>query len=100
MNGTSPVAYSADLAANAAGMTAAALIAARLAGRVAAREVIADGKAVALSARPSGSGWRPRADRYPEAACQSAWNCAGESWSSASCPHICGHWNRFDGRFR
>ena len=34
MNGLSPVEYSIDFAANAAGMTAAALVAARLAGRV------------------------------------------------------------------
>ncbi|MCO1580573.1 multidrug effflux MFS transporter [Crossiella sp. SN42] len=50
MNGMSPVAYSADFAANAAGMTAAALIAARLAGRVATRKVIVAGQIAALLA--------------------------------------------------
>jgi DHA1 family bicyclomycin/chloramphenicol resistance-like MFS transporter len=43
MNGLSPVEYSIDFAANAAGMTAAALIAARLAGRVATRAVVVVG---------------------------------------------------------
>ncbi len=50
MNGMSPVAYSADFAANATGMTIAALIAARLAGRVATRKVIAAGQIAALLA--------------------------------------------------
>jgi DHA1 family bicyclomycin/chloramphenicol resistance-like MFS transporter len=45
MNGLSPVEYSIDFAANAAGMTAAALIAARLAGRVATRAIVVAGLA-------------------------------------------------------
>jgi DHA1 family bicyclomycin/chloramphenicol resistance-like MFS transporter len=44
MNGLSPVAYSVDFAANAAGMTLAALVGARLAGRVATRKVIWPGR--------------------------------------------------------
>jgi DHA1 family bicyclomycin/chloramphenicol resistance-like MFS transporter len=50
MNGLSPIAYSVDFAANAAGMTLAALIAARLAGRVATRKVILVGQVAALTA--------------------------------------------------
>lgn len=50
MNGLSPVVYSIDFAANAGGMTIAALVAARLAGRVATRRVIAVGQAAALAA--------------------------------------------------
>ena len=50
MNGLSPLVYSVDFAANAAGMTVAALVAARLAGRVATRRVIAVGQAAALVA--------------------------------------------------
>jgi DHA1 family bicyclomycin/chloramphenicol resistance-like MFS transporter len=50
MNGMSPIAYSVDFAANAAGMTLAALIAARLAGRVATRKVILAGQVAALLA--------------------------------------------------
>jgi len=50
MNGLSPVWYSIDFAANAAGMTAAALVAARLAGRVATRKVILAGQIAALAA--------------------------------------------------
>jgi DHA1 family bicyclomycin/chloramphenicol resistance-like MFS transporter len=50
MNGLSPLAYSADFAANAAGMTAAALVAARLAGRTPTRTVILTGQAAALTA--------------------------------------------------
>jgi DHA1 family bicyclomycin/chloramphenicol resistance-like MFS transporter len=50
MNGLSPVVYSVDFAANAAGMTVAALVAARLAGRVATRRVIAVGQVAALAA--------------------------------------------------
>ena len=50
MNGMSPLAYSADFAANAAGMTVAALVAARLAGRVATRTVILTGQLAALAA--------------------------------------------------
>ncbi|MEU4690558.1 multidrug effflux MFS transporter [Actinoplanes sp. NPDC023714] len=50
MNGLSPVAYSVDFAANAAGMTIAALVAARLAGRVATRTVILVGQVAALGA--------------------------------------------------
>ncbi|SHN39472.1 multidrug effflux MFS transporter [Cryptosporangium aurantiacum] len=49
MNGLSPTAYSVDFAANAAGMTVAALVAARLAGRVATRKVVLVGL-VALAA--------------------------------------------------
>ena len=50
MNGLSPIAYSIDFAANAAGMTVAALVAARLAGRVATRKVILVGQIAALAA--------------------------------------------------
>lgn len=50
MNGLSPIAYSIDFAANAGGMTIAALIAARLAGRVATRKVILVGQMAALAA--------------------------------------------------
>jgi MFS transporter, DHA1 family, multidrug resistance protein len=50
MNGLSPIAYSIDFAANAAGMTLAALVAARLAGRVATRTVILVGQLAALAA--------------------------------------------------
>ena len=50
MNGLSPIVYSVDFAANASGMTIAALIAARLAGRVATRRVIAAGQVAALAA--------------------------------------------------
>jgi DHA1 family bicyclomycin/chloramphenicol resistance-like MFS transporter len=50
MNGLSPVAYSIDFAANAAGMTVAALLAARLAGRIATRKVILTGQIAALAA--------------------------------------------------
>ncbi|MEU4621940.1 multidrug effflux MFS transporter [Actinoplanes sp. NPDC023801] len=50
MNGLSPVAYSIDFAANAAGMTLAALVAARFAGRVATRKVILAGQVAALGA--------------------------------------------------
>jgi MFS transporter, DHA1 family, multidrug resistance protein len=50
MNGMSPIAYSVDFAANAGGMTVAALIAARLAGRVATRKVILAGQIAALTA--------------------------------------------------
>ncbi|TWD81683.1 DHA1 family bicyclomycin/chloramphenicol resistance-like MFS transporter [Kribbella amoyensis] len=50
MNGLSPIAYSIDFAANAAGMTAAALIAARLAGRVSTRKLILTGQIAALAA--------------------------------------------------
>jgi DHA1 family bicyclomycin/chloramphenicol resistance-like MFS transporter len=50
MNGLSPIAYSIDFAANAAGMTLAALIAARLAGRVNTRKVILTGQIAALCA--------------------------------------------------
>lgn len=50
MNGLSPIAYSVDFAANAGGMTVAALVSARLAGRVATRRVIFVGQAVALAA--------------------------------------------------
>jgi DHA1 family bicyclomycin/chloramphenicol resistance-like MFS transporter len=52
MNGMSPIAYSADFAANAAGMTVAALIAARLAGRVATRKVILAGQVAAGTIAP------------------------------------------------
>jgi DHA1 family bicyclomycin/chloramphenicol resistance-like MFS transporter len=45
----SPIAYSIDFAANAGGMTVAALIAARLAGRVATRTVILVGQIAALA---------------------------------------------------
>lgn len=50
MNGISPLAYSIDFAANAAGMTVAALIAARLAGRIPTRTVILVGQIAALAA--------------------------------------------------
>ncbi|HEX8346322.1 MAG TPA: multidrug effflux MFS transporter [Actinoplanes sp.] len=50
MNGMSPIAYSVDFAANAGGMTVAALFAARLAGRIATRKVILAGQAAALLA--------------------------------------------------
>lgn len=50
MNGLSPIAYSVDFAANAAGMTVAALVAARLAGRVATRKVILVGQLATLAA--------------------------------------------------
>ncbi|TDO46693.1 DHA1 family bicyclomycin/chloramphenicol resistance-like MFS transporter [Kribbella sp. VKM Ac-2527] len=50
MNGLSPVAYSIDFAANAVGMTVAALVAARLAGRVATRKLILAGQLAALTA--------------------------------------------------
>jgi MFS transporter, DHA1 family, multidrug resistance protein len=50
MNGLSPIAYSIDFAANAAGMTLAAFVAARLAGRVATRTVILVGQLAALAA--------------------------------------------------
>jgi DHA1 family bicyclomycin/chloramphenicol resistance-like MFS transporter len=50
MNGMSPIAYSVDFAANAGGMTLAALVSARLAGRVATRKVILVGQVAALAA--------------------------------------------------
>jgi MFS transporter, DHA1 family, multidrug resistance protein len=50
MNGLSPIGYSVDFAANAAGMTVAALVAARLAGRVSTRRVILTGQIAALAA--------------------------------------------------
>jgi MFS transporter, DHA1 family, multidrug resistance protein len=50
MNGLSPMAYSIDFAANAVGMTVAALIAARLAGRVSTRKLILSGQIAALAA--------------------------------------------------
>jgi DHA1 family bicyclomycin/chloramphenicol resistance-like MFS transporter len=50
MNGLSPTAYSVDFAANAAGMTVAALVAARLVGRIATRKVILAGQVAALAA--------------------------------------------------
>lgn len=50
MNGLSPIAYSVDFAANAGGMTLAALVAARLAGRVATRKIIAVAQIAALAA--------------------------------------------------
>ncbi len=50
MNGLSPLAYSVDFAANAAGMTLAAFVAARLAGRVATRTIIAVAQIAALAA--------------------------------------------------
>lgn len=50
MNGLSPLAYSADFAANAAAMTVAALVSARLAGRVATRKIILFGQVMSLSA--------------------------------------------------
>ncbi len=49
MNGLSPIEYSVDFAANAGGMTIAALAAARLAGRVATRKVILVGQVAALA---------------------------------------------------
>jgi MFS transporter, DHA1 family, multidrug resistance protein len=49
MNGLSPIAYSIDFAANACGMTVAALVAARLAGRVPTRKVILVGQVAALA---------------------------------------------------
>ncbi|NAZ74334.1 Bcr/CflA family efflux MFS transporter, partial [Kineococcus sp. T13] len=50
MNGLSPIAYAVSFAANAGGMTLAALLAARLAGRVPTRTVIAVGQVLALGA--------------------------------------------------
>jgi DHA1 family bicyclomycin/chloramphenicol resistance-like MFS transporter len=50
MNGLSPIAYSISFAANACGMTIAALIAARLAGRIPTRRVILGGQIAALAA--------------------------------------------------
>ncbi|MFF5229919.1 multidrug effflux MFS transporter [Dactylosporangium sp. NPDC000521] len=50
MNGMTPIGYSIDFAANAAGMTLAALVAARLAGRIATRTVILAGQVAALAA--------------------------------------------------
>jgi DHA1 family bicyclomycin/chloramphenicol resistance-like MFS transporter len=50
MNGMSPVGYSVVFAANAGGMTVAALVAARLAGRVATRRVVLAGQLTALVA--------------------------------------------------
>jgi DHA1 family bicyclomycin/chloramphenicol resistance-like MFS transporter len=50
MNGLSPIAYSVDFAANAGGMTVAALVAARVAGRVPTRAVILVGQVAALLA--------------------------------------------------
>ena len=50
MNGLSPIVYSVDFAANAGGMTLAALVAARLAGRVPTRRIIAIGQVPALAA--------------------------------------------------
>jgi DHA1 family bicyclomycin/chloramphenicol resistance-like MFS transporter len=50
MNGMSPIGYSIDFAANAGGMTIAALVAARLAGRVSTRHVILVGQVAALAA--------------------------------------------------
>jgi DHA1 family bicyclomycin/chloramphenicol resistance-like MFS transporter len=50
MNGMTPMAYSIDFAANAAGMTLAALVAARLAGRVSTRKLILVGQVAALAA--------------------------------------------------
>jgi DHA1 family bicyclomycin/chloramphenicol resistance-like MFS transporter len=50
MNGLSPMAYSVDFAANAGGMTVAALVAARLAGRVSTRKLIFGGQVAALAA--------------------------------------------------
>ncbi|MCQ6272941.1 multidrug effflux MFS transporter [Pseudarthrobacter sp. R1] len=50
MNGLSPVAYSIVFAANAGGMTLAALVSARLAGRVSTRKVIFVGQIIALAA--------------------------------------------------
>jgi MFS transporter, DHA1 family, multidrug resistance protein len=50
MNGLSPIAYSVDFAANAGGMTVAALLSARLAGRIPTRTVILVGQLAALAA--------------------------------------------------
>jgi DHA1 family bicyclomycin/chloramphenicol resistance-like MFS transporter len=50
MNGLTPIVYSVDFAANAGGMTVAALVAARLAGRIATRRVILVGQVAALAA--------------------------------------------------
>jgi MFS transporter, DHA1 family, multidrug resistance protein len=50
MNGLSPLAYAVTFAANAGGMTVAALVSARLAGRVPTRRVILVGQVVALAA--------------------------------------------------
>ncbi|MET3719870.1 MFS transporter [Arthrobacter sp. UYEF21] len=50
MNGLSPVEYSVVFAANAGGMTIAALVSARLAGRVPTRRVILIGQIIALAA--------------------------------------------------
>jgi MFS transporter, DHA1 family, multidrug resistance protein len=50
MNGLSPIAYSVSFAANAGGMTVAALVSARLAGRVPTRTVILGGQLLALAA--------------------------------------------------
>jgi DHA1 family bicyclomycin/chloramphenicol resistance-like MFS transporter len=50
MNGMSPIGYSIDFAANAGGMTLAALIAARLAGRISTRTIILTGQIAALAA--------------------------------------------------
>ena len=49
MNGLSPIGYSVDFAANAGGMTVAALVAARLAGRVPTRAVVLVGQLAALA---------------------------------------------------
>ncbi|MCD5314001.1 multidrug effflux MFS transporter [Kineosporia babensis] len=50
INGLSPLGYSIDFAANAAGMTVTALLAARLAGRADTRRVILLGQLIALAA--------------------------------------------------
>ncbi|MDQ0921946.1 DHA1 family bicyclomycin/chloramphenicol resistance-like MFS transporter [Pseudarthrobacter sp. W1I19] len=50
MNGLSPVMYSIVFAANAGGMTIAALVSARMAGRVPTRKVILVGQLIALAA--------------------------------------------------
>lgn len=50
MNGLSPIVYSVDFAANAGGMTIAALVAARLAGRVATRQIIGVAQVAVLAA--------------------------------------------------
>ncbi len=50
MKGLSPMVYSIDFAANAGGMTLAAVAAARMAGRVSTRKVIAAGQVAALAA--------------------------------------------------
>lgn len=50
MNGLSPVTYSIVFAANAGGMTIAALLSARMAGRVPTRKVILAGQLIALAA--------------------------------------------------